>query len=285
MSSVSIDRLSGAAMLLRGWTPLYEWSPRRRMAVAGVIAVAAGALATLACITSDFAGSAAAKAALAVTRREFADGQHAQRALPALRQAAAVATRSGPRPGNHSADDARYVSELAAASGISLVSLEPGAPGGHGAEAFRVIKLSAQGDFARLRAFLHRLAYAPILIVPIEAAIKRNGPNLSLAATLSVFDALPSLPGGDANDNAATPSDPFAANLADGASAVDGLRLAGLLQDRTRAVALIETPHGTDAVERGGRIEDERVAHIGRLAVTLAAGGSTRELKLMEDGK
>lgn len=292
MSAASIDRWNrtvvpaAAARLLRGWMPLYAWSRRRRIAVAGVIAAVVCALATLTSVTTDFAGPVAAQAALAAERRELADARHAQRALPALKEeAAASVTRHGPQRRHHSADDARHVSELAAAAGVSLVSLEPGAPGGQGAEAFRALKLSAQGDSAKLRAFLHGLAHAPVLIVPSEVAIKRNGQQLSLAATLSVFDALPSLPAGAETANAVAPPDPFAPNRADGAQAIDGLRLAGLMLDRTHAVALIETSRGTDAVVRGSRIDGERVVRIAMPEVTLATGDTTRVLKWTEDGR
>jgi hypothetical protein len=312
MSTASTDgwRAAGmmaprAASLLRGWMPLHGWSKRRRMAVGALIAAIACVLATLACVTTDLAGAAAARGALETARRELVEGERAQRALPALRQAASAISRET-RRGGGSADDARDVSELAAASGISLVSLAPDAPGtqrasaaheakgaqgkkegpgnkgGSGVEAFHVLKLTAQGDFTRLRGFLRGLAHAPVLIVPTETAIKRNGSQLSLAATLSVFDALPSPPA-MAADDAATAADPFAATRGDDVRAGDGLRLAGLMQDRTHAVALIETPRGTDAVERGGTIEGEKVVRIAMPEITLASGGRTRTLKWTED--
>jgi len=293
MSTAPIDRWRGtavvprAARLLRGWVPLHAWSRRRRAVVAGAIASVACALATLACMATDFAGSAAAKAALASAHRELADAGRAQRALPALRRAASAAQR-GVQRGRSSADDARNVSELAAASGIALVSLVPDAPGGQGgrgAEAFHVLKLTALGDFAQLRSFLHGLAHAPVLIVPTQATIGRSGSQVSLVATLSVFDALPSLPAVAPNEDPTARSNPFATNLADARRTVDGLRLAGVMQDRTRSVALVETSRGTDAVEPGDRIEGERVVRIAMPEVTLAAGGVTRALRWTEDGR
>ena len=80
-------------------------------------------------------------------------------------------------------------------------------------------------------------------------------------------------------------SQAFATDPGDGASTVDGLRLVGLLQDRTHAVALIETPHGIDAVEQGGRVEGEQVARIAMNGVTLISGSTTRVLKWTEDGQ
>lgn len=293
MNIASIDRLSGAVApfaatrLLRGWAPLHTWSARRRRVVAGVIAVVACALATSTGMTTDFTGTAAADAGLAAARRELAEARRALRVLPALKRAA-LATPPGPPRAGNSADDARQVSELAASAGVLLVSLEPGAPGGEGAqgaEAFRTLKLTAQGGFAQLRPFLRGLAHAPALIAPTEATIRRDGSQLSLTATLSVFDALPSLPAIAMADDAATPPDPFGTNPADGARTGGGLRLAGMMQDRTHAIALIETPRGTEVVERGGRIEGASVARIAMREVTLSAGSTTRVLKWTEDGR
>jgi type II secretory pathway component PulM len=293
MNVASMNRWRGAATQAgdlrssRGRLPLHAWSRRRRVAVAGVVAAIACALAAAVCITNDIAGIAAAEAALTAARSELAEAERAQHALPALRQAAASAALHAPRHSGNSADDTRNVSELAAACGIALVSLAPGATGGQGTETFRALKLTAQGTFAQLRSFLHRLAHASVLIVPTEIGIERNGPQLLLAATLSVFDTLPPLRASiedDGNDAAAASRDPFATNLAGAAPAGDSLRLAGLLQDRTHALALIETPAGTGAVERGDRIGGERVARITMPAVTLAAGGVTHVLTWAEEG-
>jgi hypothetical protein len=294
MNTASIDRLNGAvvpfaaARLLRGWAPLHAWNGRRRRAVAGVIAAVACAVATSIGMTTDFAGTAGADARLAAARRELEEARRALDVLPALKRAAALEVPQGQRRTGNSADDARDVAELAASAGVVLVSLEPGASAAKDAqrtEALRTLKLTAQGGFAQLRAFLHGLARAPALMVPVEATIRRNGAQLSLAATLSVFDALPSLPATATTDDAGTPPDPFATNRIDSAPTGDSLRFAGLIQDRTHALALIETPRGTDAVERGSRIEGESVARIGLREVTLTAGSTTRVLKWTEDGR
>ncbi|PXW17403.1 hypothetical protein [Paraburkholderia caballeronis] len=297
MSDAMIRRVGGmgprfsAGSWLRGWMPLYAWSARRRMAVAAAIATASCVLAAVECVTTDVAGLAHAEAALADARHSLADAQQAQRELPALtRRAAASAVPGGKPIGGSSADDTRRVSELAAASGISLMSVEPGAAAAHGDESFRALKLVAQGDFARLRGFLLALASAPTLIVPAEIAVKRSGSGLSIAMTLSVFDSLPALadigrrPGEPGEPGEPSPSDPFAAIHAGGPVAPDdALRLVGLMQDRAHAIALIETPDGTDAVTAGGRIEGGRVTRIAATGVTLASnGGAARELNWTE---
>ncbi|HTH58726.1 MAG TPA: hypothetical protein VL689_01055 [Paraburkholderia sp.] len=270
--------------MLHGWLPLHAWSRLRRVAVAAVVAALACMVTVFACVASDVAGSTTAQAALAAARRDLADAQHAQRALPALKQATASETLRDPPKRHDSADAAHSVSELAAASGLSLVSLEPGARSGQGAESSSVLKVAAQGGFAQWRSFLQELAHAPALIVPGEVTIRRGtGSSLSLAATLSVFEALPSVPATVANDDAAARHDPFARSGVDGAGSSADLRLAGLIQDSKHAVVLIESPRGTDAVERGGRIDGERVVRIAMPGVTLAAGGRTRMLGWTED--
>jgi len=278
MSTAPIEPgIAAGARLLPGWAPLHEWSRRRRAAVAALVAAAAFISTMLACATRDFAGYAAADAARAAARRELADAQYAQRALPALKREAAAHARAA--PGN-SADDARNVSELAAATGIALVSLEPGASGGRGDEAFRALKLAAYADFAPLRAFLRGLAQIPALTVPTDVAIRRSGSQLSLSVTLSVFDALPSpaeVPASRAG------ADPFAPASSDGFGPAGALRLAGLMRDATHALALIETPSGTEAVGRGERIDGAQVTQIATRQVTLAAGGTTRVLAWTED--
>jgi len=318
MSTASIDRPTGqaaagavvplaAARWLRGWLPLHGWSARRRLAVAAVIGAATSAVATGVCVALDLGGPVAAEAALSSARRQLAD---ARRVLDTLPESAESAGSNDPeRPAARAAqdesqqagrppDDARDVSELAAATGVGIVSLEPVAPraqdeprGSDGkrdprGESFRVLKLTAQGDFPQIRAFLRGLARAPALTVPSEATLTRNGSRLSLAATLSVFDGLPSPADGTPSDAAASRlSDPFMAHRADGTTTAGGLRLAGVLWDRSRGLALIETPRGTETVEQGARIDAETVASIDAGQVTLAADGTTRVLKWAEDGR
>jgi hypothetical protein len=64
---------------------------------------------------------------------------------------------------------------------------------------------------------------------------------------------------------------------------VSPLRLAGLLRDRTRALALLEMPEGSATVEKGQQFGAERVAKLDALGVTLVDnGGVTRTLALTE---
>jgi len=180
---------------LRAWSMLYAWSPRRRLGAALAIAVLAGASTSGACIVWDPLGVHGARAALEDAQKRRDDARQAVARLPALRAAAARTAPRAPHVGN-SADDVRRVSQLAAQSGLVLHALEPGAGGGAKAEAFRSIKLVAQGSFAQLRALLESFAREPALTVPSELAIRRTGAGVSIAATLHVYDALPAVRAG-----------------------------------------------------------------------------------------
>ncbi|MCP3718603.1 hypothetical protein [Paraburkholderia sp. CNPSo 3281] len=276
-----VSAQSGAGNALRGWPPLHAWGTRRRQAVALTIAVLALATASGACIVGDPLGVHAARAALEAAQRRYGDARQVLARLPALREAAARTTSRARRAGN-SADDIRRTSQLAAQSGLVLHALEPGVAGGAQAEAFRSIKLVAQGSFAQLRGLLEGLAREPALTVPFELAIRRIGTGLSVSATLRVYDALPAVPLAAAP--AAAARDPFTHAAAAG-RAEDGWRLAGILQDRQRILALVETPEGIVTAQAGEAIGDARVLAIGPARVVVAAGGTTRALGWAEPAK
>ncbi|MEM5404975.1 hypothetical protein [Paraburkholderia unamae] len=272
----------GAGTVLRGWPPLHAWSPHRRLVVALTIAVLALATASGACILGDPLGVQAASAALEAAQKRYGDAQQVLARLPALREAAARMPSRAPRAGN-SADDIRRISQLAAQSGLVLQVLEPGVAGGMQAEAFRSIRLVAQGSFAQLRRLLEELAREAALTVPFELAIRRTGTGLSVSATLRVYDALPAVPLAVASATAAT-RDPFTHAAAAG-RAEDGWRLAGILQDRLRILALLETPEGVVTAQAGEAIGNARVLAIGPARVVVAAGGTTRALGWAEPAK
>lgn len=271
---------AGAGNALRAWSPLHAWNARRRLTAALTIAVLAFATASGACIVGDPLGVHAARTAMEDAQKRYRDARQVLAGLPALREAAARTPSPAPRTGN-SADDIRRVSQLAAQSGLVLHALEPGAAGGTHVDTFRAIKLVAQGSFAQLRGLLEGLAREPALTAPSELAVRRTGTGLSVSATLRVYDALPAVPLVSASSEMAPPAaparDPFA-NAAAGGGAEDGWRLAGILQDRQRIVALVETPEGVVTARAGEAIGDTRVLEIGPARVVLAAGGTTRAL-------
>ena len=60
------------------------------------------------------------------------------------------------------------------------------------------------------------------------------------------------------------------------------LRLVGLLHDRMRGLALLDTPDGATTVVSGQRLGAERVTRLDALSITLVNGGGTRTLALSE---
>jgi hypothetical protein len=268
---------------LRDWVRLHAWSARRRSGVAAVIAVIAALSAGVVCVETDFSGLLAARRQLDDAERKLAEAQSAVGRLPAIRRAAS----SIPQDFREStvADDVRRVSELTSTSGLTLVTLEPSAPGGTGAETFRPMKFVAQGGFEQLRAFLTGLAAQPALVVPAELAIKRNGEGLAIAATVQVFDGLsPIRYDATGGDRGGVPSDPFAGGTADG-TGKGALRLTGVLQDSTGIVALVESASGTQAVRAGQVIGGVRVEHVLPSHLVFTEGGKRQILSWAEEAK
>ncbi|MDE1180707.1 hypothetical protein [Paraburkholderia sp.] len=273
--------------------PPETWSGRRRGLTAGVIALAIFALCARGWIAADLGGVDASHAALDSANRQVADARASIAALPSLRRdAASFPTR---RPDAHwtSADDARVVSQVAAQSGIELLALEPGVASGIGLDAMRPIQFSARTDFAHLMAFARALSMsAPVLAVPVDLTVKRNGGALSVNGTLHVYNALSPLvvtssPASgdialdDDPDEELVFFDPFSAQQAGPGEFVSS-RLMGVLRDRTRSLALLETPEGGASVDTGQAFGTERVARIDAQSVTLTGrdGVGARTLAL-----
>lgn len=308
MSTIFVE-FGGAAnarLFISHWmkrvrVPLNAWSRRRRWLVALLIAVVVFGLGAHGWVVADLGGVEASRAALEASRLRLANARLALAQLPALRREAAAmpvsastAHSSGPWS---SADDVRVVSELAAQNSVALLAVEPGAVSGAGVESMRPLQLTARTDFVHLMAFLRGLSDLPVLIVPVDVTVKRDAAALSVSATLRVFDAL--RPAALANSAEALDDDsldsdddeevvffdPFsqpqmqaAGDLPDGSS----LRLVGLLSDRTRGLAVLDTPDGVTSVEPGERIGAERVTKLDASGITLARGGATRTLSLTE---
>ncbi|WP_176081421.1 hypothetical protein [Paraburkholderia tropica] len=294
-----------AMSTLRGWRPLHTWTRRRRALVAATLAMLAALLSGIACFLTDAGGAQAARSALAQGEARLADARRTLARLPALRREAEGWPRDARLTGsaeseqaNTSADDIRSVSRLAADAGLVLIALEPAAPGGTKAQAFRATKLAAQGGFAQLRAFLAGLAEWPELAVPADIVVRRSGSALSIAATLHVFGGLPAvaIEAADVAEVAAIEErtdaarDPFASRfaLAAGGGAASGvqgdgaLRLVGTLSERGRVLALIETADGTLAVQPGASLAGARVTGVGPERVVLSVEGATQVLNWAE---
>jgi Tfp pilus assembly protein PilO len=291
----------GGRLSLSQWTkrlrvPLEAWSLRRRWLVAMLIALLVFGLGAHGWIVTDLGGVAASRAALAASVQRLADARHSLAQLPVLRRAVTTGSVALPTASWGSADDVRVVSELAAQSKVALLALEPGAASGEGVERMRPLQLTAHTDFVHLMAFLHGLSDLPVLIVPVDVTVKQEAASLSVSATLRVFSALrPSAANEaahafddaslDEDDEDIVFFDPFARPQMRAAGElpdVSQLHLVGVLRDRTRALALLDTPDGATTVASGQQLGDERVTRLDALGITLAKGSTTRTLALAE---
>ncbi|NIF79965.1 hypothetical protein F3J20_21645 [Paraburkholderia sp. Cy-641] len=286
--------------------PLDAWSRRRRWLVASLLALLVFGLGAYGWIAADLGGLVASRATLALSTQRLADARRALAQLPSLRrQAAALPVVSPVAASWGSADDVRVVSELAAQNGVALLSVEPGAASGDGAERMRPLQLTARSDFVHLMAFFHGLAQLPVLIVPVDVTVKQDSTALAVSATLRVFEALRPAVAADAarlRDGASVDAsldpdetdeddeelvffDPFAQPPTYTSGAPDDaepLRLVGLLSDRGHGLALLDTPDGATTVTAGQQLGTERVARLDALGITLANGAATRTLTLTE---
>jgi Tfp pilus assembly protein PilO len=291
-------RTSFSSWMKRLRLPLAAWSRRRRWVAALLIAALVFGLGAHGWIVADLGGLEASRTALEAAGRHLAEARRALAQLPALRREAAATPNALLPVSWNSADDVRVVSELAAQNGVTLISVEPGATSGSGAESMRPIQLTAHTDFVHLMAFLRGLSELPVLIVPVDVTVRRGAVSLELKATLHAFSALRPAPSTAAADAFADDSldsddaedivffDPFslAQTLALGEQQPDAsqLRLVGLLHDRTRGLALLDTPDGATTVVSGQQLGTERVTRLDALSITLANGGATRTLALTE---
>ncbi|MBV8627285.1 MAG: hypothetical protein JO371_05350 [Paraburkholderia sp.] len=281
-----VDSTGGWAQWVR--LPLEMWGARRRFVIASMIAIAVFTAGANAWRAADVGGVQARRALLDEDRRHLQDAGQAIRQLPALRRAAAEPPTARDAAKWTSADDLRVVSQLATASGVELLALEPQSVTGTGLSAVRPMHLTARGSFAAVVKFLHGLSNLPVLAVPTDLSIRRRAGTLAISARLDMFDALrPSTahPDGDVDmqpDDDVLFDDPFSPPEQRAASENLLLRLVGLLRDDRHGLALLETPDGIATVARGEGVGNERVIRIDPLGVTLATPNGTHALTLAE---
>ncbi|CAH2904210.1 MAG: Type IV pilus biogenesis protein PilP [uncultured Paraburkholderia sp.] len=304
-SGVPRPRVSLSHALKRLRAPLHTWSPRRRWAIAVLIALAVFSLGAHGWIVADLGRLAASRAALLASAEHLADARRALAQLPSLRREAAasdatpaaIVTASRASKQWTSADDVRVVSELAAQNGVALLAVEPGAASGTGAQSERPLQLAARTDFIHLMSFMRGLVELPVLMVPVDVVIKRDGSALSVSAALRVYSGLRPAPASLTTQELADASldsddeedvvffDPFSPAQMQATVDLPGqpqLRLVGLLHDRARGLALFDTPDGATTVASGQQIGDERVTRFDTFGITLAKGAATRTLDLVE---
>lgn len=308
MSTTFFDMNDAAGARRQSWShwikhlsmPLEAWSRRRRLVTALMIAALVFGFGAYGWVVADLGGVETSRAALASGAKRLADAHRSLAQLPALRRVANVTRVSQGSASWTSTDGVRLVSELAADNGVTLVSMEPGAAGGAGVEIMRPIQITAQTDFVHLMAFLRGLGDLPVLIVPVDVTVKRQADSLAMNATLHVFSALRPVTSTKPEDSSIDDDldaedeedvvfyDPFAlAPMLASDNRIDAsqLRLVGLLRDRTRSLALLETAEGAITAQSGQQFGPERVTRLDALTITLAntaSGGSTRTLAMTE---
>lgn len=278
-----------------GWAwlsmPLEAWSVHRRLVVVLVVAFAAFVLGEQGLRSADLDGFDASRAALAEAQHRLTDARRAVTQLPALRDEARERARHARPAVWTSADDVRTLSALADDSGLTLVSLEPGAESGAATDTMRPVQLAARGDFAEVLQFIDGLTTLPVLVVPFDVEIRRDGNMLSVNATLQVFSRLSPVANVsshvDADDEPEIVFyDPFSQRATGVDASVDvGLRLVGLLRDRVHALALVDTDDGPIAAEPGQQVGDARVTRIDADGLTLTTSLGARQLTFAEDAR
>ncbi|WAS54530.1 pilus assembly protein [Burkholderia ambifaria] len=237
----------------------------------------------------DWSGLARSRALLATAQARAAD---TQRTL-------AAAQRREPDPGpaagrNVSSTRAPAwpalmleLADLAGASGLRIVSIEPQRADGAAPDGRRTVRIVADGGFPALLRLMGGLAGLPALVVPSVLHIERKPPMARVDMTIDVFPALPGarLPGGTVPMLAgASGDDPFggAGSLMVADDAVP--RLAGTIRDARAGLALFDAGDGGFAtVARGEALGAARVMRVDADAVTLATADGARRF-VMDDG-
>ncbi|CAN7182008.1 type 4a pilus biogenesis protein PilO [Trinickia sp. LjRoot230] len=286
---------------LGGWFAVWfsaphAWSGAHRLLSAVALSAVAFAVCTHGWRVAGLAGSGAddSRVTFAELERRVADARSKVASLPALRRsvqsehALAASAASGARA--TTAGHWQAISALAARSGMTLRSLEPGTQSGGGAEASRPVRLTAQTTFAAFVSFLQGVATLPSLVVPTEIRLQPAPDGLTLEATLDVFEALPAAPRATSNspaerdDGEVWLGDPFDGTRLAARSGIPALDLVGLMLEETRGLALFDASGRGEIYLPGQLIAGQRLLRVDAHGVTLASGGGTKVILLGSPG-
>lgn len=295
---------SARAGRLGGWLAVWfsaphAWSGAHRLLSAAALSAVAFAVCTHGWRAAGLAGSGAgdSRVTLAELERRVADARSKVASLPALRRsvqsghalaASAASAASGPRA--TTAGHWQAISALAARSGMTLRSLEPGTQSGGGEEVSRPVRLAAQTTFAAFVSFLQGVATLPSLVVPTEIRLQPASDGLTLEATLDVFEALPAAPRAASNapaerdDGEVWLGDPFDGTRLAARSGIPALDLVGLMLEETRGLALFDAGGQGEIYLPGQLIAGQRLLRVDAHGVTLASGGGTKVILLGSPG-
>ncbi|WP_431821163.1 pilus assembly protein [Burkholderia sp. F1] len=180
------------------------------------------------------------------------------------------------------------LAELAASSGLRVVSFEPQAEPGARQDVRRTVRIVAEGGFPALRRMVGALATLPVLVVPTAINAERDGRAARVGLSLDVF---PAMPGGRAaygdRPSAAVSQDedPFGIGGESGTGDALPSRLAGVMRDARAGLALFDDGAGAiTAAAAGEAVGAIRVMRVDADAVTLATTNGPRRMELDDEG-
>nr|WP_235822251.1 pilus assembly protein [Burkholderia ubonensis] len=180
------------------------------------------------------------------------------------------------------------LAELAASSGLRVVSFEPQAGPGARQEVRRTVRIVADGGFPALRRMVGGLATLPVLVVPAAISVERDGRAARIGLSLDVFSAMPRgrAAYGDRPIAAASQdADPFGSGDERGTGDALPSRLAGVMRDARTGLALFDDGAGAiTAVAAGEAVGAMRVVRVEADAVMLATTNGPRRMGLDDEG-
>ncbi len=238
----------------------------------------------------DWSGLARSRALLATARVRAADTQRLLATAARRRDTDPAAGRNVRSPSALAWPALMLeLADLAGASGLRIVSIEPRRPDEAAPDGRRTVRIVADGGFAALLRLMGGLAGFPALVVPSVLYIERKPPTSRVDMTIDVFPALTGarFPGGSLPVLAGTPGDdPFGGaglpTVADDAVP----RLAGTFRDARTGLALFDAGDGVfAAVAPGEALGASRVMRVDAEAVTLATADGARRLVVGDGGR
>ncbi|KVQ06883.1 hypothetical protein [Burkholderia ubonensis] len=238
---------------------------------------------------ADWSGLARSRASLEAARARAAEAERAL-AQAAMHRAAPAKTDDG--RGEPAAPGwpalMLELAELAASSGLRVVSFEPQPEPGARQDVRRTVRIVADGGFPALRRMVGALATLPVLAVPTAISAERAGRAARVGLSLDVF---PAMPGGRAayGDRpiavASQDADPFGIGDEPGTGDTLPSRLAGVMRDARTGLALFDDGAGAiTAVAAGEAVGAMRVVRVEADAVTLATRSGPRRMGLDDEG-
>ncbi|KVD63972.1 pilus assembly protein [Burkholderia ubonensis] len=238
---------------------------------------------------ADWSGLARSRASLDAARVRAAEAERAL-AQAAMHRAAPAKTDDG--RGEPAAPGwpalMLELAELAASSGLRVVSFEPQPEPGARQDVRRTVRIVADGSFPALRRMVGALATLPVLAVPTAISAERAGRAARVGLSLDVF---PAMPGGRAayGDRpiavASQDADPFGIGDEPGTGDTLPSRLAGVMRDARTGLALFDDGAGAiTAVAAGEAVGAMRVVRVEADAVTLATRSGPRRMGLDDEG-